>query len=157
MGPNDAQIIRVYTREKGAVIADVTLDSGADAEVVVDVEAGSAAIGSGAQWQLGLVVKDLVNGTTIAFTNTPPAVNGNLGTAPWSTQAETFAYTVPSANLTGSKGDLCKVYAYLLIGNGLTEYDASFAESPSFLVRPSRASPSTRPGRSRLARAPHSP
>lgn len=136
MGPNDAQIIRVYTREKGAVIADVTLDSGADAEVVVDVEAGSAAIGTNSKWQLGIVIKDLVNGTTIAFTNTPPPLSGSLGAAPWGTQAETFAYTVPSANLAGSKGDLCQVYAYLLIGNGLTEYDASFAESPVFLVLP---------------------
>jgi hypothetical protein len=135
MGPNDAQIIRVYTRELGAVIADFTIDSGKDAEVVVDVEAGLAALGGGGQWQLGIVIKDLVNGNVIAFT-TPPPVNGNLGAAPWSAQDETFAWTVPSANLTGSKGDLCQVYAYLLVGNGLTPYYASYAESPVFLVLP---------------------
>src|SRR5882672_5804492 len=135
MGPNDVQIIRVYTREKGAVIADFTIDSGKDAEVVVEAEAGLAALGNGSPWQLGIVIKDLVNGSVIAFTS-PPPVNGTLGVAPWATQDTTIAYTVPSANLTGSKGDLCQVYAYLLVGNGLTPYYASFAESPVFLVLP---------------------
>ena len=54
MGPNEADIIRVYTKAAGSTIADVTLDSAVNAEVVVDVEAGSAVFLSGAQWHLGM-------------------------------------------------------------------------------------------------------
>jgi hypothetical protein len=34
MGPNHAEIIRVYTREPGGTIEDLTLDSATNAEVV---------------------------------------------------------------------------------------------------------------------------
>jgi hypothetical protein len=141
MGPNDADIIRVYTRESGGTSAnDNTLDPSLNAEVVVDLEAGTAVIGTGAQWQVGIVIKDLVNGTTIPFTLTPTTVvHGNLGTPPWpaGTPAVTFTYTIPAGNLTLHKGSLCKVYAYLLIGINAANYDASFVESEPFLILPS--------------------
>jgi hypothetical protein len=137
MGPNDADIIRVYTREATGEVADNTLDPSADAMVVVDLEAGSAVLGNGAQWQVGIVVKDLVAGSVIPFNQTPTtAVNGHLGTSPWTTQSETFQYTIPAANLGPHKGNLCQVYAYLLIGTSAANYDSSFVESEPFLVLP---------------------
>ena len=36
MGPNDADIIRVYTREGNGTVADNTLDPNIDGKVVVD-------------------------------------------------------------------------------------------------------------------------
>jgi hypothetical protein len=87
MGPNDADIIRVYTREGNGTVADNTLDPNIDGKVVVDLEAGSAVFGSGAKWQLGVVIKDLEDGT-IPFTMTPTtAVNGNLNSSPWNSQS----------------------------------------------------------------------
>jgi len=137
MGPNSAAIVRVYTREATGEIADNTLDPSSDAVVVVDVEAGSTVLGSGAKWQLGIVVKDLVAGTVIPFTLTPtPAINGSLSSAPWTTQSERFHYTIPAANLTAHKGNLCQIYGYLLIGTGAANYDATFVESTPFLVLP---------------------
>jgi hypothetical protein len=138
MGPNDADIIRVYTREATGEVADNTLDPTADAVVVIDLEAGGAVFGTGAQWQLGLVVKDLVTNSVIPFTTTPTtAVSGNLGTAPWTSQSETFVYTLPAGNLGPHKGNLCQIYAYLLIGINAANYDASFVVSEPFLVLPS--------------------
>jgi hypothetical protein len=137
MGPNEADIIRVYTKAAGSTIADVTLDSAVNAEVVVDVEAGGAVFFSGAQWHLGIEVVDLVAGGVIAVTLTPTAaMSGSLNSAPWAAQAETFAYTIPAANLGPHKGHLCRVYAYLLIGTTAASYDATFVESPLFLILP---------------------
>jgi hypothetical protein len=132
MGPNDAEIIRVYTREKGGTIADVTLDSGSDAEIVVEVEAGSAVFGAGAQYSTGLVVKDLTNGNNIPFN--PAPVSGTLSVAPWDAQADSFTYTITAADLAAHKDSLCQVYAYLLVG--VKNFDASFVESPLFLILP---------------------
>lgn len=132
MGPNDADIIRVYTKEAAGTVADTTLDSSKDANVVVEVEAGSAVFSAAAKYQTGLVVKDLVDGTLIPFS--PPPVSGALSTAPWTTQDAEFVYTITAADLGPHKGHLCQVYAYLLIG--VTDFDASFVESPMFLILP---------------------
>jgi hypothetical protein len=139
MGPNDAEIIRAYTRAVGSPVADTTLDSSADALIVIEAETGSTVFGNGAQWQLGLVVNDLVDGTQIDYTLAPTtAVSGHLNdpAGVWTSQAETFSYTIPAANLGPHKGHLCKVYAYLLVGTNATNYDSSFVESPVFLVLP---------------------
>jgi hypothetical protein len=137
MGPNDADIIRVYTREASGEIADNTLDPNADAQVVVELESGSAVTFSGAQWQLGIVVKDLVNDGIIPFKLSPTTqVTGNLGTPSWPTQSEQFVYTLQAGDLVLHKGNLCQIYAYLLIGVNAANYDASFVESEPFLVLP---------------------
>jgi hypothetical protein len=136
MGPNEADIIRVSVRAVGSPVADNTLDPGVDAEVVVEVEAGSAVFGLGAQWHVGITVKDL-DGGVIPFVLAPTTVlNGNLAAAPWNTQAATFRYTMTSAELSGHKGHLCQVHGYLLIGTGAPNYDATFAESTPFLILP---------------------
>jgi hypothetical protein len=137
MGPNDADIIRVYTREATGEIADNTLDPNVDAQVVVELESGSAVTFSGAQWQLGIVVKDLVNDGIIPFKLSPTTqVTGNLGTPNWPTQSEQFVYTLQAGDLVLHKGNLCQIYAYLLIGVNAANYDASFVESEPFLVLP---------------------
>jgi hypothetical protein len=137
MGPNEADIIRVSVRAAGSPVADNTLDPGVDAEVVVEVEAGSAVFFSGAHWQLGVTVKDL-DGGVIPFTLAPTTVlSGNLNTPPpWGNQAETFTYTIKSPDLTLHKGHLCRVYGYLLIGTTPASYDATFVESTPFLILP---------------------
>jgi hypothetical protein len=137
VGPNDALIIRAAVQETGGSANDNTLDPSKDAEVTVQVEAGAAAIGSGMAWQLGVVVKDLVDGGTIPFVLSPTTKDsGSLGLAPWTAETETFTYKVPKANLAPAKGHLCQVYDYLLIGINPAHYEASFVESPLFLVLP---------------------
>jgi hypothetical protein len=138
MGPNDADIIRVYTREATGEIADNTLDPNADAQVVVDLEAGFAVMGNGAQWQIGIFVKDLIDNQVVPVQPFPTTVvSGTLSLAPWSNPSETFVYTIQAADLATHKGNLCQVYAYLLIGVNAATYDASFVESEPFLILPS--------------------
>jgi hypothetical protein len=136
MGPNDADIIRVSTRESNGNVADNTLDPGKDAEVVVEVEAGSAIFGTGGQWQVGVHVRDLDGGNINTVLAPTPAMSGHLGTAPWTTQRAIFRYTIPAGNLTAHKGHLGRVHAYLLVGTNAANYDASFVESDPFLVLP---------------------
>jgi hypothetical protein len=132
MGPNHAQIIRVYTRQVGSPIADFVLDATKPAEVVVEVEAGTTVFSTGAKYRTGFMVKDLETGASIAFAPAPAA--GALGSPPWSTPSEAFVYLMNPAALAPHAGHLCRVYAYLLVGIG--PYDASFVESELFLIEP---------------------
>ena len=132
MGPNHAQIIRVYTREVGSPIADFVLDATKPAEVVVEVEAGATVFGTGAKYRTGFMVKDLETGTTIAFSPAPAV--GAFGSPPWGTPSEALVYTMTPAALGPHAGHLCRVYAYLLVG--IANYDASFVESDLFLIEP---------------------
>jgi hypothetical protein len=113
-------------------VADVTLDSKKDAEVVVEVEAGSVVFGNGTQYKTGLLISDLEAGTTVPFTPAAPA--GTMSLAPWTTESYSFVYTVKAADLAAHAGNLCRVYAYLLVG--LADFDATFVESPLFLILP---------------------
>ena len=136
MGPNEADIIRVSMREANGEVADNTLDPSLNAEVVVEVEAGSAIFGTGGAWQVGVHVRDL-DGSNIGTTLTPTTTtSGHLGTAPWTAQRAILRYTVPAGNLTAHKGHLGRVHAYLLVGTNAANYDATFVESEPFLVLP---------------------
>jgi hypothetical protein len=138
MGPNQADIIRVSTRELGGQIADVTLDPSKDAEVVVEVEAGSAVFGLGAHWQIGLHIRDL-DGGAIPFVLAPtPKLHGHMNEPGdvWDTRAKTFRYTIEKATLGTHKGHVGRVHAHLLVGTGPANYDATFVESEPFLVLP---------------------
>ena len=110
MGPNEADIIRVSTRESNAEVADNTLDPSLNAEVVVEVEAGSAIFGTGGQWQVGVHVRDLDGGnigTTLTPTTTMSgqprdrAVDGAAG--------DPQVHDSGKGNLTTHKGHLGRV------------------------------------------------
>lgn len=136
MGPNEADIVRASVREANGEVAHDTLDPSLDAEVIIDVEAGSAIFGTGAQWQVGVHVRDL-DGGNIGTTLTPTTtMSGHFGTAPWTNQRAILRYTIPAGNLTTHKGHLGRVHAYLLIGTNPANYDATFVESEPFLVLP---------------------
>ena len=131
MGPNDVELTRVFTRQVNGKIADVTLSSGDDFEVVVEVEAGTAVFNQGAQYKTDIVIRDLSANNNIP--RGPAGIAGALGSAPWDAQAKQLVFTVKAADLAGREGDLCEVYAYLLEGN--KDPDASFLVSQPFLVQ----------------------
>jgi hypothetical protein len=132
MGPNDTELVRVYTREAGRTIADLTLPVTADGEVVVQAEAGSAIHSTGAQFDTNIVVRDLTANDVIAA-NPAAGFSGQMKKAAWPNLDQEFVYTIPAANLTGRENHLCQVITFLTVGIGPNQ-DASFAESALFIV-----------------------
>ena len=132
MGPNDAELVRVWTREVGGTIGDETFPHNAAFEVVVEAEAGLAIFNSGAQFQTGLVVRDLYDNTFITV-GPPNSFNGSLNSPAWATRAKQFVYTVPAASLGNARlNHVCEVVAHLVIG--VATPDVSFAVSPMFII-----------------------
>jgi hypothetical protein len=138
MGPMQARVVRVSTREFGGPVSDVTLDPNQNAEIVVEVEAGHAIFDLGAHWRLGVHVHDL-DGGTIPFILAPTTtLHGHMNEPgdPWDHPAKTLRYTIEKATLAGHEGHLGRVHAYLLVGTGPANYDATFVESEPFLILP---------------------
>jgi hypothetical protein len=108
------------------------LDATKPAEIVVEVEAGTTVFGLGAKYKTGFLVKDLETGASIPFGPAPAA--GTLDSPPWNTPSKALVYAIAPAALGPHAGHLCRVYAYLLVG--VTDFDASFVESPLFLIEP---------------------
>jgi len=132
MGPNDTELVRVYTREPGDTVADLTLPITANGEVVIEAEAGSTIHGTGAQFETNVVVRDLTANSVIA--TTPAAgFNGQLNTAAWPAFNQQFVFTIPTANLAGRANHCCQVLAFVTVGIGPNQ-DVSFAESPVFIL-----------------------
>lgn len=132
MGPNDVELTRVYTRRVGQPVADSTLSSAEDFEVVTEVEAGFAEFDKGAKYTTGIVIRDLSADTNIP--HHPNSMAGALGDPPWKAQAEQLVYHVKKADLKNREGHLCEIYAYLL--EGKKDPDASFLRSQLFLIQP---------------------
>lgn len=137
MGPNDAELARVWTRAVGGAISDTTCETGSDFEVVVDAEVGDALHGGGGPYEANVVVRDLSDSASI----NEQTVSGNFGDANWpapppdSNLAKQFPFTVPAAAIAGREGNILEVLAYLTVGGvGPQPPDVSFATSPRFIV-----------------------
>lgn len=133
MGPNDAELVRVFTREVDAAIADVTFPVTEDFQVVVEVEAGSAIFGGGTQYETGIVLRDKTTGSVIPTTPASFGPEGMDGAgANWPSQANQFVYRVAAADLAGRENHICEVLAFLKVR--VTDPDVSFATSPYFII-----------------------
>jgi len=128
MGPNDAQIICTFvTKPNGGKLEYDTLRVGdpPNCEIVVETAFGNAF--SGTASQIGATIIDQTTSTVAA----------NYGPYNWSAVAGPFTHTFPiaAAALAGRAHHVCQVIAYLQVGIGANEPDASFAED-TFLVVP---------------------
>jgi hypothetical protein len=130
MGPNDVGMTRVWTRNTGGTVSDVTIKSDTPFEVVVDCEAGTAAASSGMPWWIDICVRDL-------WSNNPPVYtagqNGSLGAAPWNSQEFCAVFPIP-AQSAGLEGHTMEVVAQLRIR--LADPDVSLERSPLFIITP---------------------
>jgi hypothetical protein len=133
LGPNDADLVRVFTQRVGATIADVTFPVGTDFNVIAEAEAGSALHGAGAQFSTNIVMRDITANNNIP--HAPAAgFSGAMASAQWPNLDQRFQYTIASADLAGREDHLCQVITYLTAG--VTNPDTSFAESPLFMLTP---------------------
>ena len=147
MGPNSAELIRVFTRQVNGVVADVTFADNADFEVVVEVEAGEAIFNAGTQYQTGIVLRDK---TAADIIQTTPQFSGgggvpadtagfgpegmSLAGTEWLTQTNLFVYRVAAADLAGRENHICEILAYLRAR--VRNPDISFAASSYFMITP---------------------
>jgi hypothetical protein len=131
MGPNDAELVRIFTARVGATIADVTFPLNADFKIFAEAEAGSAIHGGGGTFVTGIVVRDITKNNDIPSTANS-TVNGNLASAAWPNFDQKFEFTVAAAALAGRENDVCQVIAFLKVGTN--NPDTSFATSPYFMI-----------------------
>jgi hypothetical protein len=133
MGPNDVEVVRVFTRRVKATIADITLAKDEDFEVVVEAEAGRTIFGGGGRYRVALVLRDLTANNDVPFTANFPLV-GLFGDPGWAQEDNKFVFTVSSADL-GNRGDhILIAYATLLAGN--RDFDASLTAGPLVMIEP---------------------
>ena len=135
MGPNDVELVRVFTRMPGETIGDLTFPSTSNIDVVVEAEHGAALLGMA--YQCGVIVRDLEDNQNIDVAVGTNPVTGAIGMGgdPWAAPGHQFPFTVPAANIALLAGHVCEVVAYMKVGAGPAT-DISFATSPRFIIEP---------------------
>jgi hypothetical protein len=140
VGPNDVELVRVFSKEKSADIADITFAIDDDFDLVVEAEAGEAIHSAGAQFRLFLVLRDVTLNDNVlpvnpkAGTNTPPLETpANMTSSAWPSQPRKFEYTVRAAAVAGRANHVCQAIAFLTVG-AAGKRDASFGKSPYFML-----------------------
>ncbi|MGW6904571.1 hypothetical protein [Streptomyces sp. NPDC054940] len=133
MGPNDAQVVRVFSREPGSPISDVTLDPGQNGEIVLEAEAGRTLHQNGGRYTVTLVVRDLSDGSAIPVTGAT-VVRGNFLDANWPGLAARFTFTMSDVTLKAHAGSIAQAYGSVVYGTG--EPGATFALSQPFQILP---------------------
>ena len=134
---NDFDLVRVFTRKLNGGTAETALPFDTDFEVVIDAEVGSALLATGAQFAIGLVVRDITTGANFAVapsagSNTPAvATNANLSSAAWPLQSVNFVYTVTHPG-PAAENDFCEALASIRVG--VNNPDVEFATSPLFIM-----------------------
>lgn len=138
--PNDIDLVRVFTRAAGGTTAETALPFNANFEVVVEAEAGSAILATGAQFAITLVVRDLTSGANFVAapkigSNSPAiSTNANLSSAAWPLQNRQFEYTVTAPG-AAAENHFCEALASVRVG--VNNPDVEFASSSLFLmIRP---------------------
>ena len=145
MGPRDIDLVRVWTRVPGTLVADMTFPVAAAFEVVVDAEAGASFIpppAPTATFGIGVYVRDLSTGLFIPTTPIPPTpvpfAPTLFGAPAWPTAKQQFAYTIAAADLAGRANHVCDVLAVLTVTPTVAPFDpdVSFVTSPMFMITP---------------------
>ncbi len=136
MGPNDADIVRCFVRAVGGLSSESALPYNAPFEIVVEVEAGAAIFGTGAQFAAGVVLRDLSDSVSFpapaAGANTPAiGLNDNMSGANWNTQVDRFVYTVAAPG-AAKENHICEVLAFLRVN--VVNPDMSFCRSDLFII-----------------------
>ena len=138
MGPNDVELVRVFTRQPAGATADVTFAVNQPFQIIVEAEAGATYMLGGAlvnaTYLVGVTVRDLTDGSIIQV----PAPIDASGTIPatWTNvQARSFTFNVAAQP---TKADHClEVLAFLRVLPPATIIpDVSFVTSPLFIIHP---------------------
>jgi hypothetical protein len=129
MGPNAVELVRVFTRQTGEVIADITFPFTNAFEAVIDCEAGTALHSTGARYELKITVVDF--SLMKAIVRSGVLAVGFLGDAGWPGLGQQFVFPIPAAGAQ-NEGHIGKIFASLKVG--VVNPYASLAESNLFLI-----------------------
>lgn len=125
---NDCELVRVFSRPAGSVIADQTIKSNEAFEVVMQAEAGQTIFNLGGPYRLNLVVRDLTDGTTVNAAAQP----GSFGDANWPTLAMQFAFPAIPAQGAGKQDHIYQAIVVATAGN--VDPIVGFAESDLLVI-----------------------
>ena len=131
MHPNDAELVRAFTREKGTLIGDITFPVTDDFEIVVEARAGSTIHALGAHYETRIFLRDLTANVDISI-DPLAGYTGNMMDSNWPTLPVQFVYTVQVGDLIGKENHICQVYAFLKVG--MIHANVSLAVSPLFML-----------------------
>jgi hypothetical protein len=129
MGPNDTQLVRVFTRKTGAVVANMAFPFHLAFEAIIECEAGTAIHATGARYEIKIDIVDFSAMTSIVRFAMVAA--GSLGDAYWPTQAQQFVFPLAAPGVL-NEGHVWKIFTSLKIG--ITNPHTSLAESDLFLI-----------------------
>jgi hypothetical protein len=135
MGPNDVEAVRVYPREAGTDVQDITCQTGSNFEVAVEAEVGTATMGGGGSYNLAIVIRDFSDAADGSSVIHADAITDLFGGADWPAAnfKNEFVFTVPAAVITGREGHIMEALAHLETGGvGALPPDVSFCRSPLF-------------------------
>lgn len=138
MNPNGVEIVRVYTRETGGTVADITPgvpSQGGSFQVVVEAEAGAVIAGSGAPYKIAIEAFDYSTGEkaqpALKFSQ---SVAGAFGSG-WPNHQEVFTITLNANEAPGVQDHILRYVAYLVTPPPRQRPQiVSFAESPLFMI-----------------------
>lgn len=136
MGPNEIDLVRVYTAPTGQTVADVTPLSpgGTSFDVVVEAEAGSARV-DGVPYTLSIFAYDLSSGTSPAgFGNFSQTTQGIVFGSDWPRFQRSFPVNI--TNINAVNGNVMAYVAVLQVGLGVNRV-TKFAISPLFIIQQS--------------------
>lgn len=140
MNPDDAQIIRVYSRNRGSSVPEsaINLDAGGNFEVVIEAEAGSTLVVNRVPFTMRIEGFDSTSANNPAgagnpsFSQTVAAAQASFAAANGWPQ-KTTVFTVNVANLANVQDHFFK-YTGILHTAGPNPTVVSILESPPFII-----------------------
>ena len=127
MNYNEVQLIRVYTAEKGGIILEQNIPSDAEFEVVVEAKAGMVLFGTGGNYEIQIVVRDLTDFTIVH----KDSLKGNFTQEPWDEPVLPYAFPIPAQG-AAKENHIYDVLASLSVG--IKNPNVSFVTSPMFMI-----------------------
>ncbi|MBO3752954.1 hypothetical protein J5X84_43495 [Streptosporangiaceae bacterium NEAU-GS5] len=136
MGPNEIDLIRIYTTEPGGQVADLTplRNGGTTFDVVVEAEAGPARV-DGAPYEVAIIARDALTGANLASYGTfAQSDKGTLSAPVWGKGYYEHRFNVDVSDINAVNGHVMDYVAVLHAAGGANTVH-KFAVSPLFIVQ----------------------
>jgi hypothetical protein len=129
VGPNNAELVRVFTREAGAIIADVFFPYNTAFEAIIECKAGTAIHALGARYEVRIDVIDF--SAMASIVSSVIVADGFMEDVGWPNHAHQFVFPIAAPG-AAKEGHIWKIFASLKVG--VVNPYASLAESELFLI-----------------------